>query len=1749
MADKTEAENKNDTLFNKLKKLFSSGVIVRNVGGKSLKISDTDGLQYATDRNSLRDRYNRLRSSTYNLHNRDMSLAYQAARLELFRDYDTMDSDAILASALDIYADECVSENTLIPLLDGRKISIGELYKTNLKNFWVYSIDETGKFSPQLCERVAYNGKKSMVKLTLCDGTEIKCTKSHIWILDDGKQEETRNLNVGSKLKIFSTKTSSDKFLNGYEMILEDGEWKYTHRLVANRYKPLIDSKNSFQSKLKVIHHSSFNKLNNSRHLQSTVGATLRNKCGVDQVKQISAKKRHSDYLAKGISVEKIKIACDGLLSSGINIYRKHNIVASSLGITVDELKDFIVICQYKGLRDMVNATNHRIISIEDCEMCDAYDLVNVENSHIYAIEANDGSKIFTHNCLVPSEFGNVLTITTENDQVKKILENLFNDILNIEFNLWSWTRNLAKYGDFFLRMEISPEYGVYLVKPLSAYEITRVEGSDPQNINYVKFQHDGLGGGQEYENFEMAHFRLISDSNFLPYGKCLKGDTYVDTEFGTTQIKDIKVGDSVWTFNSTTNKMELSTVLNQVSSGIKEIIRIRTQHNFVDCSREHPILTYNKMIGKTEYKVANEIKIGDLLIISSNNNKQSREHKIDKTVSEDLTCKSFLPIIDKIPDYVDEEFAEFFGFMLGDGWIKKYSNGARVCFSLGTDEVQNTKYITALEKYSGKPVRVTKVGDPIGKSRSAIVYTKRLYEILKNMGFGENAKTKRIPNWVFESTESIRLALLDGFYNADGWEFTDKWAKHCAVELCNKDLVFDVKRLIQLSNIKSSIPSSHIYNDIVEICGATCNRSENHSIYYYPEGQIKQQMLKYDFIDSDDIFIEPVRKIEYQPDAETFDIQVASDNSNFIANGIIVHNSMLEPARRIWKQLSLMEDAMLIHRIVRAPEKRIFKVDVGNIPPAEVDAYMEKLMNKAKKVPYIDERTGDYNLRYNLNNMLEDFWLPVRGGDSGTSIDTLSGMEFTGIEDIEYLRNKMMAALKIPKAFLGYDETLCLALDTKIPLLNGIDKSISELISDHNNGIKNYVYSIDENTKRIVPGEITWAGITKKNTKTVKVWLDNGEYIQSTPDHLFLTRDGRWIEAEKLEVNQSLMPLYKKYEIMYKKSDYEKIYNPETDDWKWTHQLINSHNFSSTKEKGTVIHHVDFNRKNNNPTNLTRMTWTEHRDIHTQNVYKTLCSPEANLYKKSKEFSDKKSSERLNYIKNNPSEISRLKNNLAQYSLTSEELSAACKDGWKNSKSVRFDKLSETNKKYNKQSIAQKAARFSRGFLSPLPSLDEIKNFINVTKFDTLSTVSRGLKCSNTYIKRLITRNGYSSIHEIFNEMLGFRSGCPANVNSEFYMKLITKFGSAENVISTYNLSKNQIETFKKSKPLNHKVVKIEYCEELIDTGDITVDVYHNFATSAGVIVHNSGKSTLASEDVRFSRTIGRMQRIIVSELSKIAVVHLFVQGYKDASLVDFDLKLSNPSTVFEQEKIAIWQDKVNLAKDMMESNSFSRKWLYTKLWGLTGEEAEEIHVDVISDKKEEWRLKQITTEGNDPMTSKQKVGSDGELSDADSSGNMPDLGGSDGESSDIDSLGNIPDLGGSDSEPPIGGDSESLSGLTEAEEPKEDEPTRQEKDERNRKRDQTGEKDSTDYPFGEDPLGTQETFREKSHRTPNRTTNPRPLRVTERANSLSMSSMSEEIKSIKQTLRARNLIKNQKSVISETKSMLDESNLISDE
>ena len=134
---------------------------------------------------------------------------------------------------------------------------------------------------------------------------------------------------------------------------------------------------------------------------------------------------------------------------------------------------------------------------------------------------------------------------------------------------------------------------------------------------------------------------------------------------------------------------------------------------------------------------------------------------------------------------------------------------------------------------------------------------------------------------------------------------------------------------------------------------------------------------------------------------------------------------SVLEPARRIWRQLTLLEDAMMAYRIVRSPERRVFYIDVGNIAAEDVEQYIEQVKTQMKRNQIVDADTGRVDLRYNAMSIDEDYYIPIRGNASNTRIDTLAGGQFTGdIDDVNYLRDKLFSALKVPKAYLAQSDT-----------------------------------------------------------------------------------------------------------------------------------------------------------------------------------------------------------------------------------------------------------------------------------------------------------------------------------------------------------------------------------------------------------------------------------------------------------------------------------------------------------------------------------------------------------------------------------------------------------------------------------------------------------------------------------------------------------------------------------------------------
>jgi intein/homing endonuclease len=643
------------------------------------------------------------------------------------------------------------------------------------------------------------------------------------------------------------------------------------------------------------------------------------------------------------------------------------------------------------GYNEMSTISTQRPILFRDYELMES-DTIIASALDIYADETT-----------VKSEFGNVLEIRSDNDKVKKVLDNLFYDVLNIEFNAWPWVRMMCKYGDAFLKLEIAENYGVVNVIPLSPYELEREEGFDTQNPFLIRFKSNSIyssanAKSEYYENYEIVHFRLLGDSNFLPYGKCLSGNTVIDTEIGPKLIKDIEVGDIVSTWDTVNNKVIKSKVLDTVMSGIKKTYEIKTAHRKIYATYEHPIL-----ISTGEYKTVKDLTLDDHLILPTDINITEINYPKLKL---DSIYTTTVPIDEQVLKNNFKEFIRFYGFMLGDGWLCKN----KVAFSIGDRLDKSQKYIDFIKKL-GLSYRIEKENT---SSATCIINSTYLQNLLEQLEFVTGSLNKKIPSWIWCLPNEYRLEMLFGFADADGCDIDDNTFQLGTI---NESLIDDLRSIAMrggLSTTKKWTTHSNINYD------ATWDgKYDSKPMFLFTYKFVSRDFKKV----NENYHIEKIRGISEQIKEEVYDIQVDSEFHNFIANGIVVHNSMIESARRVWKQLQLMEDAMLIHRIMRAPDKRVFKIDVGNIAPNDIDQYMASIVNKMKKTPYVDPRTGDYNLKYNIMNMTEDFYIPVRGGDSGTSIDQLTGLEYNAIDDIEYLRNKMMAGLKIPKSFLGYEE------------------------------------------------------------------------------------------------------------------------------------------------------------------------------------------------------------------------------------------------------------------------------------------------------------------------------------------------------------------------------------------------------------------------------------------------------------------------------------------------------------------------------------------------------------------------------------------------------------------------------------------------------------------------------------------------------------------------------------------------------
>jgi len=621
---------------------------------------------------------------------------------------------------------------------------------------------------------------------------------------------------------------------------------------------------------------------------------------------------------------------------------------------------------------------------------------------------------------------GKMLNIYSNKERIKSLLEEFFYNTVNINVNLPFWVRNTVKYGDDFLLLYGERRKGITHVKQLVNYEIERFERIQ-NGQPLIRFKERMTG--DEFNTFEIAHFRLLGDDKYLPYGSCIAKSTKILTENGYSDIQDIKTGDLIYSFDVEFQEKIITKVLDVVCNGEKQTYKISTQHNFVKATDNHKFLIYDYNDKSFKYKLVSELNIGDGLVTNSFDMFDE-----DVRINKNNDVKEFngriynkhLENIDSIPEFINEDFAKLFGFLLGDGTIR-VDRPSMVSFAYGKNESDNKKYIDLMEKLSNKKIYLRKNNKYANGIASAVINSKTFAEAFVNMGFVGKATTKRIPEWVYSASNEIKKAFLEGFTDADGTVSIDKW--NCIkyqIEISNFELLNDLKTLIQSIGWKSGgINKRKKRERPTFIKGIEVKNIADSYVMYYYQSNLKQN--KCDLIDgkiNDNFIIEKIKSIELDEILPVYDIHVDNENHNFYANNIVVHNSVLNKVRRVFRQLVMAEDAMLTYRIIRAGEKKVFKIDVGNLDEDDIEEYIYKVATKFKKTAQIAPNDGQIDYRFNILGNDEDYFLPVKNANTQTGIETLPGAQnLNDIADIEYLRDNLFVGLGVPKPFLSFQD------------------------------------------------------------------------------------------------------------------------------------------------------------------------------------------------------------------------------------------------------------------------------------------------------------------------------------------------------------------------------------------------------------------------------------------------------------------------------------------------------------------------------------------------------------------------------------------------------------------------------------------------------------------------------------------------------------------------------------------------------
>lgn len=626
--------------------------------------------------------------------------------------------------------------------------------------------------------------------------------------------------------------------------------------------------------------------------------------------------------------------------------------------------------------------------------------------------------------------------------------------------------------------------------------------------------------------------------------------------------------------------------------------------------------------------------------------------------------------------------------------------------------------------------------------------------------------------------------------------------------------------------------------------------------------------------------------------------------------------HSALESARWIYKRLMLMEDSALLFRVQRAPEKYAFYVDVGDIPPNEALAYMNKVKQSHKKRRYIDPTTQKMSLRW---------------------------------------------------------EPMPVSASTPIPLLDGRIITIAEMALEHAAGKKHWVYSIDPESKRSKPGEVEWVGQARTNAPTIRLTLDDGNHVDLAPDHPVMRRDGTYVHAEKLLVGESVMPFYtrvsstKNGQVL---DGYEQVYDVRHDSFQYTHRMVGeSLGLIEKRDRTRVLHHADFTKRNNAPDNLKNMLREDHSRLHREAMNAILkANPELDIRMR-KESGDRlrkycTSEAHSKFI----SERNRKMNSrqyLVAYTYSprhaehNEIRRAASIQEWATPE-IRAARVVAMTVKYPPK-LLKEVASFLK--TRPLSGAEDVVRHVNGTpkllKLVPKHPRRRGANGVHRHLMlKLYRAQGFESFEKFKESVVTVNHKVVAIEVIEptdqycmtvkewhnFALYLRKPDGEVDTTSGIY-VKNSGIDDVYIPVRNGQSGAKIEVLQSPAwqSTEDLTyfrdllmgaIKIPPSYLTqSSGTVNRNS----LSQLDVMFSRVILRVQREVRNGLKKIARTHLAALGI-DPNEVEYDIQMTSPSAIFELAQLEVRNARADLASRMQ--GYVSLHYVLSQILGLSEEE-----------------------------------------------------------------------------------------------------------------------------------------------------------------------------------------------------------------